>query len=162
MIVSDRMNKALNKQITHELDASYNYLAMSAAFHDMGLKIFAKRFANQSEEERGHALKIIGYLQDVHSPVQFDALNKPKSDYATAAAVVKTALDSELVVTRQINDLVALAESEKDYTTRGFLHWFVNEQIEEVSSMQELLQWVEMAGDKNLFVLENRLAATMK
>jgi ferritin len=75
---------------------------------------------------------------------------------------VKAALDSEMTVTQQINDLVALAEKENDYATRSFLKWFVDEQVEEVATMTELLQWVTMAGEANLFALENRLAQAME
>lgn len=162
MMISEKMCQALNQQITSELHTSYSYLAMSFCFHNLGLKIFAQRFQQQSSEERSHAEKIMKFLLDVGAPVKLAAIDKPKGDYPNTLAIIKTALDSELTVTKQINDLVALAEAEKDYATRSFLQWFVDEQVEEVSSMQELLQWVEMAGEKNLFVLEGRLAATMK
>lgn len=162
MLISEKMSAALNKQVNNELHASYLYLGMAMAFHDMGLKVFAGRFHQQSEEERGHAGKIMKYIQDVGASVKLESIEKPKCDCGSAASIIRAALEAEMTVTKQINDLVALAEAEKDYASRSFLQWFVDEQVEEVSSMQELLQWVEMAGEKNLFVLENRIAATMK
>jgi len=75
--------------------------------------------------------------------------------------IVKAAVDSEITVTRQINDLMAKSEKEQDYTTRSFLKWFVDEQVEEVSSMTELLQLVTRAGESNLLYVEARLAAAM-
>jgi ferritin len=50
-------------------------------------------------------------------------------------------------VTHQINALVELARSENDYITINFLQWFLTEQLEEVSSMDNLLKIVQRAGD---------------
>lgn len=161
MLISAKMSKALNGQIANELGASHKYLAMAYRFEAMGLKIFARHFQKQSQEEREHALKIAKYILDVGGEVDLEGTDKPKGDYSSAKAIVKAALDSEMTVTRQINDLVAMAKKENDYATDNFLQWYVEEQVEEVSSMTELLQLVTMAGEANLLALENRLAAAM-
>lgn len=161
MMITASVSKALNEQVTSELNASHKYLAMAACFRKMGFMIFAKRFLQQSEEERTHALKIVKFLEDVGATVKFDSIAKPKPDYPNVKAIVKAALESEEEVTKQIHELVALADKEKDYTTRSFLQWFVDEQVEEVSSMTELLQWVTMAGESNLLLVENRIAQAM-
>jgi ferritin len=158
MMISEKTTKALNKQVANELHASHTYLAMSLAFHGMGLKVFAGRFQAQAEEERNHAMKIIKFLQDVGAGVKLDEIGRPEGHFESAMTIVRAAVQAEQAVTKQIHELVALAESEKDYATRSFLEWFVDEQVEEVASMQELLQWVEMAGEKNLFFVEARLA----
>ncbi|UCC29842.1 MAG: hypothetical protein JSU86_16755 [Phycisphaerales bacterium] len=67
-------------------------------------------------------------------------------------AIVRSALESERQVSGMINDLVSLAESEKDYATRSFLNWFVDEQVEEESSMTDLPALVQLAGDNILQV----------
>ena len=59
---------------------------------------------------------------------------------------MKLSLDQEIHVTQQINGLVGLARSENDYITINFLQWFLTEQLEEVSSMDNLLKIVERAG----------------
>ncbi len=160
MMITAKMNDRLNQQVANEMNASHKYLAMSYCFDAMGLKIFAQRFKQQAVEEQGHALKIADYIKDVGGKVVFDAIDKPKGDYPNAKAIVKAAVDSELTVTAQINEIVAMTEKETDYATRSFMQWFVSEQVEEVSSMTELLQWVTLAGD-NLIPLETRLAQTM-
>lgn len=159
MMISEKMSKALNKQVMNELHASHTYLAMSLAFQGMGLKVFAGRFQAQAVEERRHAMKIIKFLQDVGAGVRLDDIGKPEGHFDSTVAIVRAAVQAEQTVTKQINELVAMAETEKDYATRSFLQWFVDEQVEEVSSMLELLQWVEMAGEKHLFFVEARLAA---
>jgi len=162
MLISQLMNQRLNEQITNELGASHAYMGMASAFDKMGLKLLSKRFEQQSDEERGHAMKILKYIQDIGGTVMLDAIPKPQPVNPVPRAVVEAALQSELTVTRQIYDLVSLAEQERDYATRSFLQWFVDEQVEEVDQMSELLQLMTIAGEANLLTVESRLAALME
>jgi ferritin len=75
-----------------------------------------------------------------------------------AEEAVQLALDQELKVTQQINNLVDLAIKENDHLTREFLQWFVAEQLEEVASMTDLLNVVKRAGEDNLLRVEDYLA----
>ena len=59
---------------------------------------------------------------------------------------MKLSLDQEIHVTQQINGLVELARKQNDYITINFLQWFLTEQLEEVSSMDNLLKIIERAG----------------
>jgi ferritin len=63
-----------------------------------------------------------------------------------------------VTVTKQINGLVDLAIAESDHISRNFLQWFVNEQLEEVSSMEQLLSIVRRAGESGLLFVEEYLA----
>jgi ferritin len=72
---------------------------------------------------------------------------------------VGLALDQEKRVTDQIVALVSLAREEGNLVGEQFLHWFLQEQREEVSSMSHLLATVERAGD-NLLLVEEILART--
>lgn len=156
-MISAAMNAKLNEQITHEMNASQKYLAIACTFDGLGLKGLVRRFREQSDEERGHALKILDYVLEVGGTVALQALAQPKGDYASVLAAIEAAVESELTVTRQINDLVDLAEKEKDHATRSFLQWFVDEQVEEVSSMSHMVQLARMAGN-NLLQLEAAVA----
>lgn len=152
MMISTAMNAKLNDQIGAEFAAAHAYLAMACAFDRMALKVLAKRFLQQHDEELEHAMKILHYVQEVGGTVSLDAIAKPKKDYKNTEAIVSTALQNEKDITAKINDLMTLAESEKDYATRSFLQWFVDEQVEEVSSMTNLLNVVKLAGDNVLQV----------
>jgi ferritin len=160
MMVSKSMHAKLNEQVTAEFSAAHAYLAMACAFDRMGLKILAKRFLEQHDEECEHAMKIVKYVQEVGGVITLEAIPKPKSDYGSVREIVRAALESEQRVTGMINDLVALADADKDYATRSFLNWFVDEQVEEVSSMTDLLTLVELAGD-NVLQVESRLRHEM-
>ncbi len=160
MMISQPMSSKLNEQVTAEFSAAHSYLAMSCAFERMGLKVLAKRFLEQYEEEREHAMRIVKYILEVGGSVSVDAVAKPKTKYSDAKAIIQTALESEHHITGMIHDLVTLADSEKDYATRSFLNWFVNEQVEEVSSMTDLLDLVELA-DGNMLQVETRVRHEM-
>jgi bacterioferritin B len=58
----------------------------------------------------------------------------------------------------QINALLSMAKAESDCTTDNFLQWFVEEQLEEVASMEQLLRVVQRAGEANLLRVEEYLA----
>jgi len=156
MMLSDTMVKQLNGQVAAEFAASHAYLAMSCELDGKGLKVLSSFFAKQADEERAHALKIMKYLQEVGGEVCLEGVEKPRGDYGDVAAIAQAALKSEEHVTKLIHDLVALAEKEKDYATRSFLNWFVDEQVEEVAAMTDLVQMVKLAGN-NLLQLEARI-----
>jgi ferritin len=74
------------------------------------------------------------------------------SDFASTEALVTAALAQEEQVTAWISDLVHLARDHRDLATEAFLQWFVTEQVEEVATMNELLQVVRHAGQSLLLV----------
>lgn len=147
MAISEKMNAKLNDQITNELYAAQVYLAMACMFDDMGLKMLSKLYRMQTDEEREHAMKILDYIPTVEGKVKLQAIPEPPASYPSVVAAIEAALEHERLVTRQINDLVKLADEEKDYATRNFLNWFVNEQVEEVNSQLQLAQVAKMAGE---------------
>ena len=86
------------------------------------------------------------YVVDAGGRVAIPAIDAPKSKFETARDAVKLSLDQEIHVTQQINGLVGLARKQNDYITINFLQWFLTEQLEEVSSMDNLLKIIERAG----------------
>ncbi len=160
MMISDAMNAKLNEQIASEFAAAHSYLAMACSFDGLGYKILAKRFFAQHEEERDHALKILRFVQEVGGSVALEVIPKPQTQYASAADIVNAALESEKKITEQVNAIAALAESEKDYATRSFINWFVDEQVEEVASMAELANLIELAQG-NILQVETRVRHDM-
>ncbi len=160
MMISQTMCDKLNGQIKLEFSAAYQYLSMACTFDTMGLKILSQLFNQQYAEEREHALKILGYVQEVGGSVKLEAVPKPCGDYKSVQAIVEAALESEFEVTRAIGGLMDAAIAEKDHATQSFLKWFVDEQVEEVSSMSDLLTLVKLAGD-NVLQVESRVRHQM-
>ena len=157
-LISENMNAALNEQIGNELSASLQYIAIAAYFDGDDLLELAQYFYRQSAEERAHALRFVKYVVDAGGHVEIPALPQPQCRFGQAIEAIQKALDGEVMVTKQINNLVDLAIKEPDHTTHNFLQWFVTEQLEEVSSMNTLLNIVQRAGEQNLLIVEEYLA----
>jgi ferritin len=157
MLASDRLIDAFNEQIGHEMGASMQYIAIASYFDSETLPELAAFFYRQSEEERTHAMKFVKFINDVGGRVKIPAIPAPKSDFASAEEAVGKALAWEEEVTRQVYDLVEVAKADKNYIGVKFLDWFVTEQLEEVSSMADLLAVVRRAGSERLLFVEEYL-----
>ncbi len=160
-MISKKMAEALNEQINKELYSSYLYLAMAAYCRSEGLSGFAKWLGVQSSEERAHAMKIYGYLEDQGAKVQLGAIAAPPADFGSARRVFEETLSHEQSVTAAIHSLVDLAIKEKDYATQGMLQWFVNEQVEEESVAGEIVSKLKMVGGdaRGIFMVDRELGA---
>ena len=60
-------------------------------------------------------------------------------------APIELALEQEKRVTAQINELTKIAREEADFASDQFMQWFIKEQVEEVSTMSDLLTVVRRA-----------------
>jgi ferritin len=152
-----RFPDVLNEQIGHEFAASQQYVAIAVYYDAESLPQLAAAFYRQAVEERNHAMMIVQFLVDADLPVGIPGVDAPQTDFGNAVEPVKLALEQEKRVTDQIVALVALAREEGNLVGEQFLHWFLQEQREEVSSMSHLLATVERAGD-NLLLVEESLA----
>jgi len=158
MIISKQMNDAINEQIGNEFNGSLQYVGIATYFDLESLPELAKHFYAQSSEEHSHAMRFVKYLVDAGAPVCIPAIPEGRGTYHSAEEAVRTALESEQEVTRQINGLVDLAIKESDHITNSVLQWFVTEQLEELSSMETLLKVIERAGPQGLLHVEDFLA----
>jgi bacterioferritin B len=158
MLLKQSVVDALNQQVVEEFSAAAQYIAISLNFEDETLPELAAYFDLQAREEHSHAMKILRYIGDLGSKGIVPATRAPVNHFESAAETVELALNQEIKVTQQINALLDLARSENDHLTHQFLQWFVTEQIEEVSSMSDLLNLVRRAGEDNLLLVEEFLA----
>jgi ferritin len=158
MMISQKLNALMNAQVGHELGASLQYVAIACHFAGESLNVLAGHFFKQAEEERAHAMKFVKYILETGGKVEIPAIQAPKATFKNAEEAVQLSLAWEKTVTEQIHNLMLLAVKENDFAGQGMLQWFVTEQIEEVSSMENLLRLVQRAGEKNLFFVEGMLA----
>ena len=152
MIVKEKTVEAMNAQIQSEFAASAQYIAIAVYFDAEGLPELAGFFYRQSDEERMHAMKFVHFLLETGAKPIIPGLPDVRNEFESAADAVQFALDQEMKVTEQINNLVDIAVRENDYTSQNFLQWFVNEQVEEVDTMTTLLQTIKHAGSSLLLV----------
>jgi ferritin len=157
MLISKDLQKAMNAQVGREFGASLQYFNIAAYFDSDDLPELAAFFYRQAEEEKTHALKFVHYIVDAGGQVRIPAVDQPKQEFASAKEAAQAALDWEMEVTKQINNLMDMAIKENDHIAQDFLRWFVTEQLEEVSTMDTLLSIIGRAGD-NLLWVEDFLA----
>jgi bacterioferritin B len=152
MIISAKLNAAINVQIGNELENSNRYVAIASYFQGECLSGLAKIYFKQADEEREHAMKFVKFLLEAGGKVVIPQVPAPPSEFSTAEEAAQSALDSELRTTEQIYGLVGLANAEKNYIVGNFLQWFVSEQLEEISSAQTRLSVIKRAGPSVLMV----------
>ena len=154
MLISKELQDAMNAQIGSEFGASMQYLGIAAYFQQENLALLARLFFEQAEEEKDHAMKFVHYVLDTMGELRIPVINAAKFEFASAEEAVAAALTWEQEVTRQINNLMSIAQSQNDYLGCKFLDWFVEEQLEEINKMDQLLSVIRRAGEKNLLMVE--------
>jgi bacterioferritin B len=154
---SDRFVEALNEQIGREFTAAHQYTAVGAYYDRMTFPRLAKFFFAQADEERGHGMKMIGYLRDTDAELRLGGLPAARSDFADHVEPIRLSLDYEKKVTISISALLQIAREDGDYASESFMQWFVDEQVEEEATMDALLQVAERVRD-NPMMLEDFLA----
>jgi ferritin len=148
---------ALNGQVGYEFGASQQYIAIAVYYDSENLPQLAAHFYRQAVEERNHAMIMVQYLLDADEDVVIPGVEPPQTSFADVVAPVALALEQEKRVTEQIVELVKLARDEGELVGEQFLHWFLQEQREEVASMTELLAVVER-GRNDLLSVEEHLS----
>ena len=88
------------------------------------------------------------------------ALEKPEIKGETPLSLFEKDLGHEQHITGCIFKLKDLARDESDHATDVFLEWFVNEQVEEEASTQEVIDQLRLVeGSPNgLFLIDRELA----
>jgi len=150
---------ALNGQIKEELFSSYLYLSMAAYLENLGLKGFAHWMEMQAKEELGHAMKFYKFVIERGGRVRLFDIPQPRVDWESPLDVFEEALKHEQYITSKINALMTLAKEAGDYATEIFLQWFVTEQIEEESSVGEVVEKLKLVKDSpnGLFMIDREL-----
>ena len=158
-MLSERMEKALNEQIKWEFYSSYLYLSMASYFESISLEGFAKWMKAQAIEESVHAMKFYNFINERGGRVRLEAIDQPPTEWESPLALMEFALKHEQEVTRRINNLVELAQEEKDHATYIFLQWFVTEQVEEEDSFGSIVERMKLVAQApgGLFMIDREL-----
>jgi ferritin len=151
---SERFVEALNDQIGRELNAAHQYTAVAAYYDQETFPRLAKFFYDQAEEERGHAMKMVGYLRDTDSNLRLGEIAAPRTSFADHVEPIRLALEHEKKVTVSISGLFEIARETNDYASESFMQWFVDEQVEEEATMDALLQVAERVREYPMMVEE--------
>lgn len=162
--LSSKIADALNDQINNELSSAYTYLAMSAYCDEQNFEGAAHWLRVQWEEELAHATKLIDYIAERGGKVKFTTIQQPKAEYSSLKELFGEVLQHEKDVTAAIYKIYDLAVSEKDYAAQTLMQWYVNEQVEEENSAEEILSMLKLAGESGsgLLIVDRQLAGRVK
>ena len=157
-MITEKLQKAVNDQITAELWSSNLYLQMAFHFEKEGWDGFAHWMHKQSDEESNHAMMLANYLAKRGGEAKVNMIDVVPSGWGSVKEVFANVAEHERHVSRLIDDLVDVASAEKDKATQDFLWGFVREQVEEEASVDAIVNKIERCGDSGLIFLDSELA----
>lgn len=158
-MISERLQNAINDQITFEIASGIIYKAMAAYFASEDLPGFESWMETQYQEELFHSEKLAAYVNDAGGRVKYLAMEAPCNEYDSPLHAYETALKHEQLVTSRINNLMAIAKEENDFAAQICLQWFITEQVEEESSFGQIIAELKRIGDdgRGLIMLDREL-----
>ncbi|CAH9061445.1 unnamed protein product [Cuscuta europaea] len=150
----DECEAAINEQINVEYSASYVYHSMYAYFDrdNVALKGLAKFFKESSEEERGHAEKLMKYQNTRGGRVKLHSILMPLSEFnheekGDALNAMEFALSLEKLVNEKLLKLHAVADKNNDVETQDFVEReFLEEQVEAIKKVSDYVTQLRMVG----------------
>ena len=144
---AERFVEQLNIQIGHEFGAHQQYVACAVYYDALTMPQMAGFFYAQALEERDHAMMMVQYLIDSDARVTIPGTGSPVTTFQTIEEPIALALEQEKQVAEQVSELTGIARDERDYASDQFMQWFIKEQVEEVSTMSDLLTVVRRSKD---------------
>jgi len=151
---SQTVQDAINNQINNELRASYIYLAMSAYCEHENFTGCAKWMRIQSEEEYGHAMRLLDFLLARDGKVQLKAIAEPNVKFKSLTSVFEEALEQEQSTTKEIDQLYELTLKEKAFSALVELQWFITEQVEEEKTAREIVAKFHLTKENPAAVMD--------
>ncbi len=154
-----KVEEGLNQQILKEEYSSRLYLAMAIWCEVNGYPGVAAFLYGHSEEERMHMMKLVRFVNDRGGKTKLFNVDVPPLNYDSVLDIFTQIREHEVYITDSINKLYGLTVEEHDYTTGNFLQWYINEQIEEESLVNNVIDKIKLAGtDKaGLFHIDKEL-----
>ena len=162
-MLTNQMVKKLNDQLNLEFYSSNLYLQMSAWCDDQNFPSFGKFLRDHAGEERQHMKRLFDYVLDCGSLALIGKIAAPESEYKSLLDVFKAAYQHELKITKEINELVDYALTQKDFSTFNFLQWYVAEQHEEEKLFKSIVDKLELVGEnkRDLFFMDKDFNKTL-
>jgi ferritin len=158
-LISKTMQDALNAQIGVEQYSAQLYLSMSAHCEGKSFRGFAHWLRVQAGEETAHAVKLVDFLLDRGGKLELHPVAAPPHEFGGIIQVFEQTLAHEKTITAKINALFELARAEKDYASEITLNWYVTEQVEEESTVGQIVDHLNAVGDKGggIWYLDSRM-----
>ena len=155
-MLNEKVQKALNEQMNMEFFSANLYLSMSAWMDGNSLKGMAHWMRLQADEEQEHGMNFFDFIQARGGSAEIGTIQAPKTSWDSPLQVFEESWQHECKISELINDIADLTIHEKDFATQSFLQWFITEQVEEESTVQEIVERLKLVGNNGaaLFMLE--------
>jgi ferritin len=154
MRLTKRMQDAINDQINMEFVSSYSYLAMAGWCERVSFRGSAAWLRVQSQEEKGHAMRLFEFLVDRGAVIELKAIPGQQTEWKSLAEIFENALRNEETVSESINRLYQLSLEEKAYATAAELQWFLTEQVEEEKTARDIVAKFHLVGADPAAILD--------
>ncbi len=146
--ISDEMERMLNTQMTREAFQAQVYLSY-ASWAEINSFVGISTFLyGHMNEEREHMFKFLKYINARGGSARIEAIAAAPANPANIGECLNAILQHEIQNSKEIDKIVTLAHDEKDWATFNFGQYFVKEQIEEESLINELLDKYNLAAEK--------------
>lgn len=156
-MITEKLQNAINGQITAELWSSNLYLSMSFHMEKEGYAGMASWLKKQACEENGHACELASYIIKRGGKAKVDKVDVVPDDFGTPLEVFEQVYEHECRVSKMIDELVDVASSERDKATQDFLWGFVREQVEEEATASGIVDMLKKAGTVGLYYVDSKL-----
>jgi ferritin len=159
-MITKNLQTAIVEQLNKEFHSAYLYLGMSAYCSSEGFNGASSWFLVQYQEEVAHGMKMFKYLEDQNAEISLPDIKGVKVTYKSLLDVFKKSLAHEQSMTKNLNNLSDIAMKEKDHATYNLLQWYVTEQVEEESTVSEIIDHITLVGDNGygLYTIDKELA----
>ncbi len=147
------LTKAINLHLACEFQASHTYLAMSIWLREKDLAGFSSYMQIKSQEERGHADRLIAYLVDCDEEVELPAVDAPQRNWGSTQDLFDQVYELEKDVTASINRIYSIAEQAGERSATAMLDWFIAEQLQEEAEARFVRKRLRLAGDNTAALL---------
>lgn len=155
--MNKQIKELLNKQINAELTAAYQYLGFSNFFDSKNLNGYGNYYRVQAKEEIKHAMRIYDYLIKCNEKVSLLVIEAPLDNYKDIDEVLDAALQKEIEISNMISEIFETTQTMKDFASKIFIRWFIEEQQEEIADAQKMINDYQLFKN-NLYELNEKYA----
>lgn len=134
-----KVKDLLNNQINKELESAYLYLEFSNFFDSENLDGYANYYKVQAKEEINHAMRIYEYLHNANENVKLMIIHAPEVKGKNIEEILDEGLKAEKNISELINNIYNTTIETSDYTSKVFVKWFIDEQFEEETNAQKMI-----------------------
>lgn len=145
--MDEKLQTLLNAQVNNEHGAALIYTQLAYEMDNLSFPGMRDWFFKQAEEEREHAQKFAEHLLDRGYRVELEDIQVGSVKAATPLDAFEASLAHEQKVSEQIREIARTADAAGDLDSRALINWFLEEQVEEESSVSEIIDQLKLVGN---------------